>query len=140
MQTSDINVETKTSLKCRCYWNSLLKFQNAELFNHNNQNGLFVTSGVDLNFSSKLALESRLWTHHSSVCRVKTQTRQKVRLDLNTFVICYTYLQHKNRFQRVLKFYLLDNRYYKAYTVWYNLIKNRTFAFYSLVPLSFVSH
>jgi hypothetical protein len=26
---------------------------------------------LDVNFPSKLALKSRLWTHHSSVCRVK---------------------------------------------------------------------
>jgi hypothetical protein len=40
-------------------------------------------SGVHL----KLLLKSRLLTHHSSVCTVKTQThkqRQKVRLDLNS--------------------------------------------------------
>jgi hypothetical protein len=44
-------------------------------------------SGVDLNVSSKLALKSRLWTHHSSVWRVKTQTTQKVRLDLFTWSV-----------------------------------------------------
>jgi hypothetical protein len=40
-------------------------------------------SGVHLNFPSKLALRSRLWTHHASVCRLKTLIMQKVRLDLN---------------------------------------------------------
>jgi hypothetical protein len=39
---------------------------------------LAILSGVHLNLSSKLALKSRL-----SVCRVKTQTTQKVKLDLN---------------------------------------------------------
>jgi hypothetical protein len=49
-------------------------------------------SGVHLNLSSKLALKSRLWTYHSHVYRVKTQTTQKVRLDLNSWsVICGTF-------------------------------------------------
>jgi hypothetical protein len=39
---------------------------------------LAILSGIHLNLSSKLALKSRL-----SVCRVKTQTTQKVKLDLN---------------------------------------------------------
>jgi hypothetical protein len=43
-----------------------------------------ITIGVHLNLSSKLALKSRLKTHHSSVFRVKTQTMQNVRLDLNS--------------------------------------------------------
>jgi hypothetical protein len=48
-------------------------------------------SGVHLTFFSKLALKSRLWTVHSSVCRLKTQTTQKVTLNLDTSsssVIC----------------------------------------------------
>jgi hypothetical protein len=48
-------------------------------------------SGVHLNFSSKLALKSRLWTHHSSVCGVKTQTTEKVGLQFSSWsvtVIC----------------------------------------------------
>jgi hypothetical protein len=43
---------------------------------------LKIVSGVHLNFSSKLTLKSR--THHSSICRVKTQTTQSVRLDVNS--------------------------------------------------------
>jgi hypothetical protein len=46
-------------------------------------------------FKSKLALKSWLWTHHSSVCRVKTQTIQKVRLHLNIWsVICNPWCIH----------------------------------------------
>jgi hypothetical protein len=54
-----------------------------------------IISGVHLNFSSKLALKSRLWTYHSSVCRVKTQTTQKVGLDLSNWsVICNPWCVH----------------------------------------------
>jgi hypothetical protein len=57
-------------------------------------------SGVHFNFFSKLALKSRLWTHHSSVCRVKTQTKQKVRLDLKSWsVICNPWCVHNRLFQ-----------------------------------------
>jgi hypothetical protein len=50
-------------------------------------------SCVHLNLSSKLALKSRLWTHHSSVSRVKTQTR-KVKLDLNSWYVILFYVNN----------------------------------------------
>jgi hypothetical protein len=50
---------------------------------------VFQISGVHLNVSSKLTLKTRLSTHHTSVCTLKSQRTQKVRLDLNNWsLIC----------------------------------------------------